>query len=263
MATIKGQNLRIFLAPEDEGDTLVVAAAQTCTAHIGVQFAEDTTKDTDDDWINQEPVGLNWDVQTEALVVDDEDNNALNLERLVVGQIYAVQFLRTQGWQNRQGVQSDINLIGYAVLSDLQINSNDKEIATATAQFTGVSDLSFMQTPIRQYIDSKNCVYEGIVNINYQGYLYAAAKSTYNGDTWLFLISHNGILVTAEEEADSITDCVDVPGKSLEAEYDNIKYWVEHGSSGCYVRSKADSYDYNVIQGTGIIGASYEGEITS
>lgn len=69
MTTIKGQNLRILVTP-DGGTPRCIAAALQCTVHAALQLQEDTTKDTDNDWIDQEPVGVNWDVSGEAVVLD-------------------------------------------------------------------------------------------------------------------------------------------------------------------------------------------------
>ena len=69
MATIKGQNLRILVSQDGMTPRCIVAALQ-CTVHAALQLQEDTTKDTDNDWINQEPVGVNWDVSAESVVLD-------------------------------------------------------------------------------------------------------------------------------------------------------------------------------------------------
>jgi hypothetical protein len=110
---------------------------------------EDTTKDTVDDWIEQEPVGLNWDVQVEALVISDDDEeyrpSAKNIDQLQVGRVYQLRFTRTAGAageQNRDAVEDAMQFTGFAILSDLQITSQNAEIATARAQFTGTGELS-------------------------------------------------------------------------------------------------------------------------
>lgn len=147
MATIKGENLRIFLR---RVPSLVrpgcVAAATSCTLHCALQVQEDTTKDTVDDWIEQEPVGLNWDVQTEALVVSEDEETGYTVSNLIVGEIYEITFSRTigaAGEQNRdRDASSPINMTGTAILSDLQINSQNGEMATYTAQFTGHGELA-------------------------------------------------------------------------------------------------------------------------
>lgn len=126
-----------------------IAAATNCTMHCALQVQEDTTKDTVDDWIEQEPVGLNWDVQVEALVISDDDEEyrpgAKNIDQLQVGRVYQLRFTRTAGAageQNRNAVEDAMQFTGYAILSDLQITSQNAEIATARAQFTGTGELS-------------------------------------------------------------------------------------------------------------------------
>ena len=150
MATIKGQNLRIFLREAGTPSrSRAVAAATSCTLHCALQVEENTTKDTVDDWIEQEPVGLNWDVQTEALVIsDDEEETGFTPDQLVVGAIYQLDFARTlgaTGEQNRDiDDESPVNMAGLAILSDLQINSQNGELSTYTAQFTGHGELEIV-----------------------------------------------------------------------------------------------------------------------
>lgn len=126
-----------------------IAAATNCTMHCALQIQEDTTKDTVDDWLEQEPVGLNWDVQVEALVISDDDEEyrpgAKNIDQLQVGRVYQLRFTRTAGAageQNRDAVEDAMQFTGFAILSDLQITSQNAEIATARAQFTGTGELS-------------------------------------------------------------------------------------------------------------------------
>ena len=126
-----------------------IAASTGCTLHCALQMQEDTTKDTVDDWLEQEPVGLNWDVQVEALVISDDDEEyrpgAKNIDQLQVGRVYQLRFTRTAGAageHNRDAVADAMQFTGYAILSDLQITSQNAEIATARAQFTGTGELS-------------------------------------------------------------------------------------------------------------------------
>ena len=148
MATIKGENLRVMVGDDTE-HLQCIAAAANCTMHCALQMQEDTTKDTVDDWIEQEPVGLNWDVQVESLVISDDDEEyrpgAKNIDQLQVGRVYQLRFTRTAGAageQNRDAVADAMQFTGFAILSDLQIASQNAEIATASAQFTGTGDLS-------------------------------------------------------------------------------------------------------------------------
>ena len=112
-----------------------IAASTNCTMHCALQV--------------QEPVGLNWDVQVEALVISDDDEEyrpgAKNIDQLQVGRVYQLRFTRTagaSGEQNRDAVADAMQFTGYAILSDLQITSQNADIATARAQFTGTGELS-------------------------------------------------------------------------------------------------------------------------
>lgn len=148
MATIKGENLRVMVG-DDIDHLQCIAAATNCTLHCALQVQEDTTKDTVGGWIEQEPVGLNWDVQVEALVISDDDEEyrpgAKNIDQLQVGRVYQLRFTRTAGAageQNRDAVEDAMQFTGFAILSDLQITSQNAEIATARAQFTGTDELN-------------------------------------------------------------------------------------------------------------------------
>ena len=148
MATIKGENLRVMVGDDTE-HLQCIAAATNCTMHCALQMQEDTTKDTVGDWIEQEPVGLNWDVQVEVLVISDDDEEyrpgAKNIDQLQVGRVYQLRFTRTAGAageQNRDAVEDAMQFTGSAILSDLQITSQNADIATARAQFTGTGELT-------------------------------------------------------------------------------------------------------------------------
>ncbi len=151
MATIKGQNLRILLhVPDSLARPACIAAATSCTAHVALQVQEDTTKDNENDWVENEPVGVNWEVDVEALVVNDEEDMAFKAADLVVGMVYDVKFSRTlgaSGGQNRDTTNSRVNMSGEAILSDLTITAQVGNITTYTAKFTGNGELTQEQAP--------------------------------------------------------------------------------------------------------------------
>lgn len=151
MATIKGQNLRVLLSADGTTENLAcVAAATNGIIHLALQVEESTTKDTDDDWIVNEPVGINWDAQVDALVVIDDEETGITADSLVVGQVYLLRFSRTagaSGEQNRDAVTSEIQLTGSAILSDLQMTAQNQDISTYTAKFTGTGDLQRYMPP--------------------------------------------------------------------------------------------------------------------
>lgn len=148
MATIKGENLRILVG-DDVESLACIAASTACTLHAALQVEEDTTKDTEDGWIIQKPVGLAWDVQVEVLIIDDSDTDyrtgAKNIDQLQTGRVYTLRFAQTAGaagQKNRDAVENEMQLTGQAILSDLNITSQNEEVATATCQFTGHGSLT-------------------------------------------------------------------------------------------------------------------------
>ena len=151
MATIKGQNLRILLhVPSSLARPACIAAATSCTAHVALQVQEDTTKDNENDWIENEPVGVNWEVDVEALVVNGDEDGAYIAADLVVGMVYDLKFSRTlgaAGSQNRDTTNSRVNMSGEAILSDLTINAQVGNLATYTAKFTGNGELTQEPAP--------------------------------------------------------------------------------------------------------------------
>jgi predicted secreted protein len=150
MATIKGQNLRILIG-EDTDHLRCIAASTNSVIHLALEVQEDTTKDTEDDWIIQEPVGINWDAQVDALVlIDAEDTGGVQANELVVGQVYTLRFSQTAGAageQNRDAITSNAQLTGTAILSDLQQNAQNQDVASYSAKFTGTGDLTPYYTP--------------------------------------------------------------------------------------------------------------------
>ena len=143
MATIKGQNLRVmFDSGDPETPNACVAASTNCVVHVSAQVQESTTKDNENDWVENEVVGLNWDVQVDALVIESEQSSTgFELQDLTVGLPYQLIFTRTTGTNNRQDIDGEIAYTGEAILSDLQVNSTNQDVATYTAKFTGNGEL--------------------------------------------------------------------------------------------------------------------------
>lgn len=134
----------------DDAETLVcIAAATSCNVHVALQVEEDSTKDTEDEWLRQSPVAIEWDIQVDALIVDDEDTyhrtGAKALDQLEVGRSYLLRFSQTAGApgeKNRDAVVNVMQLTGHAILNDLNITSQVGEVVTAVAQFGGVGELT-------------------------------------------------------------------------------------------------------------------------
>ena len=88
---------RNFTIYADDEHLKCVAAATNCVVHVSAVVEEDTTKDTEDDWLIKEVTGLNWDVQVDALIMDETDAGAVSADALQPGLEYLVRFSQTAG----------------------------------------------------------------------------------------------------------------------------------------------------------------------
>ena len=251
MAKIKGQNIRLYI------NNKCVAAATNATVHCVLNVEESTTKDTEDDWIPMEPTGQTWDVSSTAYVLAEDDEAAINLEQAYqVGQLVDVAIGNTEGSKNR--VAKQMLLEGQAILSDLQIQSNNREQVTYTIRLDGHGDLSEGIQKIADYINSiEGMTFNGIGNFDYQGTLFAVAKAThsYQG-TFLFLLAHNGMLTKVNSFTSSVLSMQDYTNYRLDDYYARIKAWAQ-GTYVMYDDISKGSYNYRLLANTGIIGSPY------
>lgn len=151
MAKILGQHLRLFT--EKNGEMQCIAAATNNVIHISADVAEDTTKDSDGDWIENGIVSLNWDTSADALVLINDAETAITADDLLTMMeaeipIY-VKFSTAAGQNNR--VAQNALLSGYAIISDFSTNAAVGEDATYTVQLQGVGDLSIRKTIVDRY----------------------------------------------------------------------------------------------------------------
>jgi hypothetical protein len=89
--------------------------------------------------------GLNWDVQVDALIIDDTDEDAVSADALQPGLEYLVRFSQTAGAageKNRDAIANAIQWTGRAILSDLNFTAQNEQVSQATAKFTGSADLT-------------------------------------------------------------------------------------------------------------------------
>ena len=141
MGAIKGQNLRVMVAGK------CIAKATSCQIHIGTQLDDSSTKDNTGDWSEQEVVGLNWDMQTDSLVVleDDGANGELptDLMSLIINKTkVTLTFDQTAGTNNRIGQDSAIKRSGFAFLTDFELPAPNRANSTLRCSFTGTGALS-------------------------------------------------------------------------------------------------------------------------
>ena len=70
----KGQYARLFIMEDNEGTTSYkpLAAAMTFSFHVSLTLEDASTKDTEGDWVIQEPTGFSYDLSATALLRSGE-----------------------------------------------------------------------------------------------------------------------------------------------------------------------------------------------
>ena len=140
MGVIKGQNLRILLGGK------CVAFATSCTVHVSLNLEESSTKDSTNNFTEQTPTGISWDMSCDALYSVDEDATGVNaisaLDTVLAQQKVQVQFEQTQGEKNRVAVSGGAVYSGYAWVNDISINAANRQNTSYTIQLTGDGQLA-------------------------------------------------------------------------------------------------------------------------
>lgn len=140
MATIKGQNFRVKL-----GDKYV-ALATSCTLHVSLNLEDSSTKDSTNDFQEQEVTGKSWDGSADALYAVDTDTTGLNgedaLDTVLAGQLVTIEYDRTEGTKNREKIASSNTYTGQAYVNDISITAGNRQNTTYTIQFTGNGELT-------------------------------------------------------------------------------------------------------------------------
>ena len=143
MATIKGQNLRVFL------NNVVIAAAQQCQLSLSLAVKQISTKDDTDDFAQNLALKLSWSVSANGVVTIDPDRNDPSTLMDRIGQTVRVELATASGEQNSE-LGSQL-LAGDAIISDVQIQATNEEESTYTVQLTGKNN---MLTDIRLLVTS-------------------------------------------------------------------------------------------------------------
>ena len=138
-AYTKGQNVRLQLF---SGPSFVAAARQVAL-HVSVSLEEVTTKDTSDSWQVQEPVGINYDITSNALVRSDETivsgvsavGFADILDAADTDQPVAWKIVNASGTNNRTAGTTIVQ--GSAQITQLVANANNRQVADYTTTLNG------------------------------------------------------------------------------------------------------------------------------
>lgn len=140
MGVIKGQNLRLTVAGK------FIAFSTSCTVHTSLNLEESSTKDSTNNFTEQTPTGISWDMSCDALYSVDADTTGQNgvdaLDLVLAQQKVQVQFELTQGEKNRVPVSGGAVYSGYAWVNDISINAANRQNASYTIQLTGDGQLT-------------------------------------------------------------------------------------------------------------------------
>ena len=140
MGVIKGQNLRVLIGGK------CVAFATSCTVHVSLNLEESSTKDSTNNFTEQTPTGISWDMSCDALYSVDADATCVNaisaLDTVLAQQKVQVQFEQTQGEKNRVAVSGGAVYSGYAWVNDISINAANRQNTSYTIQLTGDGQLA-------------------------------------------------------------------------------------------------------------------------
>ena len=153
MATIKGQNLRLFM-DNGNGQMSAIAAAQQCQLNISLEVQQTSTKDDTDDFARNIALKLAWSVSANGVVTVDPDRNDPSTLMDRIGQTVRVELATASGAQNSD--MGDQLLAGDAIISDVQIQATNEEESTYTVQLTGkknmLTDIRLIMTSNDHYI---------------------------------------------------------------------------------------------------------------
>lgn len=140
MGVIKGQNLRLLIGGK------CVAFSTSCTAHVSLNLEESSTKDSTNNFNEQTPTSISWDMSCDALYSVDADATGVNaisaLDTVLAQQKVQVQFEQTQGEKNRVAVSGGAVYSGYAWVNDISINAANRQNTSYTIQLTGDGQLA-------------------------------------------------------------------------------------------------------------------------
>lgn len=145
MATIKGQNLRVFIGNKP------IAAALQCQLQVQLNVQQYSSKDDSGDFAKYYAASLQWNVTASGVVSNDVGRNdaASLLDRR--GATVRVQLSLSSG--NLNSEQGDTLVAGDAILSDINITAENRKRGTFDIVLTGKRDMLF---DLRMLITSDN-----------------------------------------------------------------------------------------------------------
>lgn len=145
MGVIKGQNLRLLIGGK------CVAFSTSCTVHAAINLEESSSKDSTNNFAEQTPTGISWDLSCDALYSVETDETGVNaieaLDMVLAQTKVQVQFEQTEGTKNREAVAGGAVYSGYAYVNDINVNATNQQNTSYSIQLTGDGQLTKTTAP--------------------------------------------------------------------------------------------------------------------
>ena len=141
----KGQFVRLFLS-STANPALVVAGAKTLSLHVGITLVDATTKDTEGDFVVQEPTELSYDISSGALIDSGEtissSVNGQSLSSLMSNyeseDLMYWQIASVSGDNNR--TKGSVIVSGQVYITQLDINAANRQACEYSTRLSGFGE---------------------------------------------------------------------------------------------------------------------------
>ena len=121
-----------------------IIAALDCQLQLSLNVTPYSTKDDEGAWARNVAVSLQWDATAQGVVENDTtDTNAEHASSIMsyVGKLVRIQFALASGTKNRE--QGQVLCAGDAILSDVQVQAQNRQRSTYQIQLTGAQQLLY------------------------------------------------------------------------------------------------------------------------
>lgn len=143
----KGQFVRLFLGSDNTAvPTAVIAAAKQLSLHVSLTLEDASTKDTDGNWLIQEPTALAYDISTTALMSSNETITSQVAGKTVADVVSIYESSTPVKWQianvsgSNQRTKGSVIVSGSAIITSLTLNGPNRQTATYQASLNGYGE---------------------------------------------------------------------------------------------------------------------------
>lgn len=138
MATLKGQNFRIFWGSN------VFGGATNCTVNLTNNTDDTAVKDDAGAFSKPQVTTKSWSITVDALNISDI---SMFLSSVNSGTSFPVFWTETSGNNNQTPEEADFARTGNAIVTDFTFTCNDRENSVKNVTFTGVGGITELSNP--------------------------------------------------------------------------------------------------------------------